>query len=139
MKLSSNKARGRRIELMMTPMIDVVFQLLIFFMCTAAFVRTERHLDPAIKVRKQAAAAASHLEPAIVEVSRGDAGFAYKLGGRQINSQAELTRLLSQFDNKIDGAFVRVSDEAPFDMAAAAIQACKAAGFLSVSYVPLEP
>jgi biopolymer transport protein ExbD len=139
MKLSSTKARGRRIELMMTPMIDVVFQLLIFFMCTAAFVRTERHLDSAIKVRKQAPAAASHLEPAIVEVSRGDAGFAYKLGGRQIASQEELTRILKQFENKIDGAFVRVADEAPFNMAAAAVQACKSAGFLSVSYVPLEP
>jgi hypothetical protein len=105
----------------------------------AAFVRTERHLDSAIKVRKQGATAASHLEPAIVEVSRGAADFVYKLGGREITTQEELTGVLRQFENKIDGAFVRAADEAPYGMAAAAIQACKSAGFLSVSYVPLDP
>ena len=46
--------------------------------------------------------------------------------------------LLKQFENKIDGAFVRVSDDVPFDMAAAAIQACKTAKFLTVSYVPMD-
>lgn len=139
MKLSSRKVGGRKVELMMTPMIDVVFQLLIFFMCTAAFVRTERHLDPAIQVRRQGAAAASHLEPAIVEVTHGDTGFVYKIGNRQLSSQDELTGVLKKFDNKVDGAFVRAADDAPYGMAAAAIQACKSAGFLSVSYVPLDP
>jgi biopolymer transport protein ExbD len=121
----------------MTAMIDVVFQLLIFFMVTASFVQTEKNLDPAIKVNKNSAAAAtSHLEPAIVEISRGAGGFVYKLGGREISSQEELTKILRQFENKVDGAFVKVPDEAPFAMAAAAIQACKAAGFPAVSYVP---
>jgi hypothetical protein len=33
---------------------------------------------------------------------------------------------------------VRVSDGAPFRMAAEAIQACKDADFVSVSYVPMD-
>jgi biopolymer transport protein ExbD len=139
MKLSSHKRGTSKLEIQMTAMIDVVFQLLIFFMVTASFVKTEKNLDPAIKVKKSSAQATSHLEPAIVEVSRGGGGFVFKLGGREIQSQEELTRLLRQFDNKVDGAFVKVADDAPFAMAAAAIQSCKSAGFLAVSYVPNDP
>jgi biopolymer transport protein ExbD len=139
MKLTSRKKGRSKIELQMTSMIDVVFQLLIFFMVSASFVKTEKNLDPAIKVKKSSiTAATSHLEPAIVEVSRGTSGFVFKLGGRETESQEELTSILRQFENKVDGAFVKVADDAPFAMAAAAIQACKSAGFLAVSYVPSE-
>ena len=140
MKLSSRKVqRETKIELSMTSMIDVVFLLLIFFMTTASFVKTERNLDSAIKVRQRSASASARdLEPAIVEVTQAAAGFVYKVGEREIESDTELTDLLKQFDNKADGAFVRVSAEAPFRMAATAIQSCKSAGFGVVSYVPLD-
>ena len=142
MKLSSRKLNSRSLDLNMTSMIDVVFLLLIFFMVTASFVKTERNLDSAIKVNKQSASAAnSFLEPAIVEIAprQGGAGeYVYKLGGREFASQAELTRVLRQFDNKADGAFVKVPDGAPYRMAPAAVQACKSAGFVSVSYVPVD-
>jgi len=140
MRLSSRKLQHeRQIELSMTSMIDVVFLLLIFFMTTASFVRTERDLDSAIKVNSRSASqAASDLEPAIVQVVPGGGGFVYKLGTREITSEQELEQVLRQFENKADGAFVRVADQAPFAMAAAAIQACKDAGFLVVSYIPLE-
>lgn len=139
MRLSSRKLqRESKIELAMTSMIDVVFLLLIFFMVTTSFVKTERELDSAIKVKKKSAAAPSDLEPAIVEIVRGDSGWVYRIGSRDMTSSDELTGVLRQFDNKLDGAFVRVSDDAPFAMAAAAIQACKSANFLAVSYVPLS-
>jgi biopolymer transport protein ExbD len=142
MKLSSRKLeRGTQIELQMTSMIDVVFLLLIFFMVTAAFVRTERNLDPAIKVKRSSAAQAQmDFEPTIVDVGLGESGrFVYKLGSREMTSDEELTNLLKLMGNKVDGAFVRVSDDAPFRMAAAAVQACKAAGYPAVSYVPKSP
>jgi len=140
MKLTSRSGRhSSRIELQMTSMIDVVFLLLIFFMVTASFAKTERELDPAIRVEKAAATKSrTQLEPAIVEIVGGPGRFAYKLGGREFNSPAELTAVLRQFENKSDGAFVRVPDDAPFDMAAAALQACMDAKFLAVSYVPLS-
>jgi biopolymer transport protein ExbD len=140
MRLSSRRIhRERRIELAMTSMIDVVFLLLIFFMLTLSFVRTERNLDSAIKVNQQASTAASRdLQPALVAVVRGETGYVYRLGGRDVAAEAELTDLLRQFDNKGDGAFVRAADGAPFRMAAAAIQACKTAGFGLVSYLPGE-
>jgi biopolymer transport protein ExbD len=110
---------------------------LIFFMVTSSFNKPERELDPAIKLQRAAGPAASDLAPAIVDVVQAGGGFVFKLGGREFTSAGELTGVLRQLDNKLDGAIVRVQDEAPFDMAAGAIQACKAAGFSLVSYVPL--
>ncbi|MBC8354748.1 MAG: biopolymer transporter ExbD [Planctomycetes bacterium] len=122
----------------MTSMIDVVFLLLIFFMTTASFVKTERDLDSTIKVNEKSAAQASDLEPAIVEIVAGGTGFVFRVGSRELIAGDELTNVLRAFPNKLDGAFVRVSDGAPFEMAAVAIQACKDADFVSVSYVPID-
>lgn len=139
MKLSSHKlSRDTRPELSMTSMIDVVFLLLIFFLTTSSFVKTERDLDSGIQVQRQSGDTRSDFEPAIVDVIRTDDQLVFRIGAREFRSQQELTRVLRQFENKADGAFVRVADDVPFDMAAAAIQACRAARFLTVSYVPLE-
>lgn len=40
-----NRASGSRIAVDMTPMIDVVFQLLIFFMCTLKMIEPEGDFD----------------------------------------------------------------------------------------------
>jgi len=137
MKLTSRR-HGAKIDLQMTSMIDCVFLLLIFFMVTSSFSLAERELDTGIKVQRAASRAASDLAPAIVDVVRGaSGGFAYKVGARELATTRELTDVLRQFDNKLDGAFVRAADEAPFHMAASAVQACKSAGFTLVSYVPL--
>lgn len=137
MKLSSRKIqRNSRVTLQMTSMIDVVFLLLIFFMTTASFVRTERDLAAAVKVKdKSTSSAPSDLEPAIIDIVRAGDKWVFRVGGRETDSLEELTNILKQFENKLDGAFVRVGDEAPFRMAATAIQAAKSAKFSSVSYV----
>jgi biopolymer transport protein ExbD len=137
MKLSNRRLqRHRRIQLSMTSMIDVVFLLLIFFLTTASFVPTERDLESTMRVRSTSATA-SDLQPAVVDVVPGRTGFVYRLGQRELNDSEELLDLLARFDNKAQGAFVRVSDRAPFRMAAAAVQVCKTAGFASVSYIPM--
>ncbi len=140
MKLSSHKIeRDSRLELSMTSMIDVVFLLLIFFMVSSSFVKTERDLDSGIKVERQSASQQENdFEPAIVDVVSANGTFVFRLGTRDFKTQEELVQVLRQFDNKADGAFVRIGDDVPFDMAAAAIQACKTANFVTVSYVPLN-
>ena len=118
-------------------MIDVTFLLLIFFMITSSFTKTERELDPQMKVNKQAPTSrSSQLEPAIIDLVKTENGFVMRLGGRDFTTVPEMVPVLRQLDNKGDGAFVRVPPEAPFDLAATAIQACKTAGFPFVSYVP---
>jgi biopolymer transport protein ExbD len=140
MRLSSRKRSGEtKLELSMTPMIDVVFLLLIFFMLTTAYMRPEAHLDSAIKVREKSAATATDLEPAVVEVVRSGDAALFRIGAREFKTQEELTAVLRQFPNKLDGAFVRVPDDVSFRWAAAAIQACKSADFIAVSYIPWMP
>ncbi|MBA2113430.1 ExbD/TolR family protein [Bremerella alba] len=139
MKLSSHKrAHKRQITLEMTSMIDVVFLLLIFFIVTASFTKTERDLDAVTKVNeKSSSAAETDLEPAVVLLAQVDGGWVYQIGSNNLTTFAELQEVLDKFPNKTDGAFVRAPDAAPYGMAASAIQACKNADFPGVSYVPL--
>ena len=137
MRLTNRRTQhGQKIELSMTSMIDVVFLLLIFFMTTASFVKTERDLDSNIKTQDSSSAAASDLEPAIVDIVDSGGRFVFRVGAREVVDAAELTGILRQFPSKLDGAYVKVSNEAPFRMVAAAIQACKDADFTTVTYVP---
>lgn len=137
MRLTNRRTRhGEKIELSMTSMIDVVFLLLIFFMTTASFVKTERQLDTNIKNQDSSSSAASDMEPAIVEIVNDGGQFAYRVGARDVRTAAELTRILRQFPNKLDGAYVKANNDAPFHVTAAAIQSCKDADFAAVTYVP---
>jgi len=137
MRLTNRKPQhGEKIELSMTSMIDVVFLLLIFFMITSSFVKTERELDSNIKNQDSTSSSASDLEPAIVEIVNSGGQFVYRIGAREVQEASDLTNILRQFPNKLDGAYVKVSDDAPFRMAAAAIQSCKDADFTTVTYVP---
>lgn len=137
MKLSSVKVNQKSsIDLQITPMIDVVFLLLIFFMVNLSVNKTEKELDPAIKQSQAGGASQMDFEPVIVEIVLGANGrYVYRLGASEYGA-AELKLKLDQFPNKFDGAFVKVSDGAPFGMAATAIQHCKSTGFNKVSYVP---
>jgi len=137
MRLTNRRPQhGEKIELSMTSMIDVVFLLLIFFMITSSFVKTERELDSNIKNQDSTSSSASDLEPAIVEIVNSGGQFVYRIGAREVQEASDLTNILRQFPNKLDGAYVKVSDDAPFRMAAAAIQSCKDADFTTVTYVP---
>jgi len=135
MRLTSRR-HGSKIDLQMTSMIDCVFLLLIFFMVTSSFNRTERELDTGLAAQAREAKAAGDLAPVVVEVVAADGKFVFKVGGRQLASREELTDVLRKIENKLDGAFVRAADDAPFLMASGAIQACKDAGFLKTVYAP---
>ena len=139
MRLSNRKNKGPTVELQMTSMIDVTFLLLIFFMITSSFIKTERELDPQLKVNKQApTSATSRVEPVIIDLVAVGNGFVMRLGGRDFSTAPELSGVLRQLPHPGEGAFVRVPPNAPFELAATAIQACKTAGILQVSYVPKD-
>jgi len=136
MKLSSRHSRSSRLELSMTSMIDVVFLLLIFFIVSTTFVRPEREIASAIQVNeKRAADNESNLEPAIVDVIIQNSQVMFRIGAVRTTDLEEVKKLLEGFENKSEGAFVRVSDDVPYEAAAQAIGACHASGFTSVSYL----
>ena len=141
MKLSNRSVdnRSNKIELSMTSMIDVVFLLLIFFLVTTTFVRPEKQLLSSIKVQEKSASDSSYdLEPAIIEILGPTDKVRYRLGAVITNDLDEIERMLETFENKLDGAFVKVDNEVPFDHVAQVIAACKRSGFPVVSYLPAK-
>lgn len=71
--LRDPRARAR-VTLSITPMIDVVFQLLIYFLLTAGFMGNERHLRAEMPPEQRDAAGSRELtlegEPLVIRVSR---------------------------------------------------------------------
>lgn len=123
----------------MTSMIDVVFLLLIFFLVTTTFMRPEQQVQSAIKVNERDSQdMRSELEPAIVDVTLRNGKVWFRLGAIRTNDIDEIRNTLKTFDNKEDGAFVRVSDDVEFEHAARAVGACRDSGFNAVSYLPLR-
>lgn len=136
MRLQDRPDRPRQeAELPLTSLIDVVFLLLIFFMLTSAYVMNESRLSSALQMERSASGRAADLQPQIVHVEQREGRATFRLGERIVASQAELTSLLASLP-KEGGVFVRVSDAAPVEGAAAALQAARDAGFIRVSYVP---
>ncbi len=140
MRLSKFRpSRETRLELSTTAMIDVVFLLLIFFLVTTTFFRPERHLDPNIKVQQQSGAdTMQDIEPAVVDVLRIDGQPRYRLGTLTTGNISRIFEQLQQFPNKSKGAYVRLSDDVPYGMAAQAINACRQSGFNLISFMPLR-
>ena len=141
MRLSNRKFLNRRpsLEISMTSMIDVVFLLLIFFLVTTTFIKPERQLNSAIKVeRTDAGLKNSDLDPALLDLFVVNDRVVFQLGARQTTNLDDLKPVLEDFDNKLDGAFVRVTGLVPFDHAARAIGLFKSCGYEHVSYLPAD-
>ena len=123
----------------MTSMIDVVFLLLIFFLVTTTFVKPERQIATNIKVNESSSGTAfSDLEPAVIDVIQVGEKPVFRIGAVTTSDVERLRKLLNSFENKSEGAFVRVGPDAMFDGVAQAIGACRDAGFASVSYISAE-
>jgi biopolymer transport protein ExbD len=139
MRLSSRKsARTVRFELSMVSMIDVVFLLLIFFLVTTTFVRPEVRVASAIRTQLESVStSASDLEPARIEIVQRGAEFVYRIGRTESTHWETIENVLTTFRRKDAGAFVRCVDDAPFDLPARAIHACKRLGFEPVTYLQL--
>jgi biopolymer transport protein ExbD len=138
MRLSSRKSvRTVRFELSMVSMIDIVFLLLIFFLVTTTFVRPEVRVASAIHVlRELTPSSPEDLEPARIEIVSSGTDFVYRIGTIESAEWTDIERVLGSFRRKDLGAFVRAVDDAPFDLPARAIHACKRLGFQPVTYLP---
>jgi len=134
--LRHRAVRGRAVgHLPMTSLIDVVFLLLVFFMVTASMSRSESELASALRASDRGSGAAADLQPQIVDVEQTGGVARFRIGQRVLGTQADLRDVLASLP-KDQGVFVRVADEAPVWATAAALQACKDAGFVRITYVP---
>ena len=117
-----------------------MFLLLVFFLVTSTFLLPERQIASNITVSNEDSARAPvDLEPAVVEVMLMSDKPYYKIGAFTTEDERQLIDFLSDFVNKQDGAFVRASDDVPFEITTRAIAACRIGGFETVTYVPTNP
>lgn len=131
---SSRKRPGGG-SLPMTSMIDVVFLLLIFFMVTSVMTPSESQLAAALQSERKGGRAAD-FQPQIISIEIFEGQPIFRIGERMLTTQDSLTSLLRGLP-KESGVFVKVAGDVPVSAVAAAIQACKDAGFIKVSYVPV--
>lgn len=122
----------------MTPMIDVVFLLLVFFLCTASFDRPEQNLAASLIVAAtesgagQATAETPELDDVTIVGAVNDGVTAWTVNeGRTTTDLAELTSLLAQLA-AIDRALPVTIDsgpDVPMRDVVGAYDAARAAGF----------
>jgi len=154
MQLPPPHASRREFEVSMTPMIDVVFLLLIFFVCTASFQRPESILPSKLQL------AGSSTEPVPVELELADLErIVVRITGRRnptgthpdqgspdltryaINDQpcpsrarlAELLRTLASIDAGLP-VVLDIAAEVPLGSAIDVYDTCRLAGFEQIQF-----
>lgn len=120
-------------RLPITAFLDVVLFLLFYFLLAGNLADIEAELPSGLKTERQSGR--SDLSPQVVHV-RSDGGRpAFQIGERVLGDRASLAAILTQLP-KDQGVFVKVAGSASVEAAAAALQACRDAGFSKVNYVP---
>lgn len=143
------RARAR-VSLSITPMIDVVFQLLIYFLLTAGFMGNERHLRAEMPPEQAEAARSQALaleaDPLVIRVTRGsdgvtialDAGLAAPRDARELEQvlrdalvAADRPRGLFTSDHPIR---IVAAPDVPWQDVVEVFNAVVAAGYRSVAF-----
>ncbi|MFG0292593.1 MAG: biopolymer transporter ExbD [Phycisphaerales bacterium JB065] len=130
---------GRRSRLpsplQITPMIDVIFLLLIYFLLSTSYTPPEAELSPTLQTEQVEGGSSADLQPQIVVVGLFNNQPGFALGEQLFRDKDSLLRVLQKLP-KEGGLFIEGSDAVTVRWAAAAIQAGRDAGFATVTYVP---
>ncbi len=124
-------------ELELAPMIDVVFQLLIFFIVTWQFARFERDMDISVPAAEEAENMDRQQGEIIVNVrTNGD----IVLNGRNVSREELLTKLKAISDAYPDQAVIlRGASEADFQAIINVLDEIKKAGIWNVAFATTKP
>lgn len=136
MRVRPKDNRGEPGELPLTPMIDVVFLLLIYFMVTATITPPESRVASTLQ-GEQGAGQARDLKPQVVTIDTQNGTVVYRLGARVMADRPSLAAALEQLP-KEGGLFIRVTDRAPWSAVAGVMQEAHDAGFIKRTYVPAD-
>ncbi|MDX1945537.1 MAG: biopolymer transporter ExbD [Pirellulaceae bacterium] len=115
----------------LTPMIDIVFQLIIFFMVGARFTELEKNIDLKVPQVSDVAALTAAPEKRVIDVH---ADGRIELD-RQPRSLPQLTTELATIRRQYDelGVVVRGDATGPFQNVAAVLTACRQAGISEIN------
>lgn len=131
--MSRRARRTALVELNLTPLIDMIFILIIFFMVTGTFVR-----ESGIEVQKPQAATASAQAPTVVLGI--DSDNVLWMEGRPVDLRS-LQALMARFQaENPDGAVLVAADAASRNgVLVRVLDACRAAGVKNVSIAATRP
>lgn len=125
----------------MTPMIDVVFLLLIFFVCTASFRMAETVLPTPVTQGATDAVLPPDMEEVeldriLIEVAQDRGRVELAVNGQECPSLerlAELLVALSSLDNTL-AVILDVEGETPLGAAIDVVDRCRLAGFEEIQF-----
>ena len=115
-------------EINITPMLDVVFILLIFFIVTANFIK-----EPGLEVNRPDSETAGPTENAAILIAVGNAGEIY-MDGRRIDKRqvkANVVRLLAE--NPQGSVVIQADEKATADTIMAVMDGAREAGVYNIS------
>lgn len=125
-----------RHRLALMALIDVVLFLLLYFMVAGTLAPPDGELSSALRSEKGGKGSAADFAPQVVTVDADANGKpVFRFGPRAFGDRAGLTEVIRGLP-KDGGIFVKVSGRVPVEAGAAALQACKDAGFTRITYVP---
>lgn len=125
-----------RYKLSLIALIDVVLFLLLYFMIAGTLAPEEKELPSTLRADRGSGGRQEDLAPQIVSVQLGSDGkLEYRIGARAATDKNALAAILRVLP-KEGGVFVRTSGQVRVEAAAAALQACRDAGFVRITYVP---
>lgn len=125
-----------RYKLSLIALIDVVLFLLLYFMVAGNLSPEEKELPSTLRGDRGSGGRQEDLQPQIVNVQLGGDGKPeYRIGARAATDRDSLAAILRVLP-KEGGVFVRTSGRVRVEAAAAALQACRDAGFVRITYVP---
>lgn len=140
MRLPVGGNRGGKPELKMTSMIDVVFLLLIFFVCTASFqepeVRLPTHLLAQGTAPTDTPAPPDPFEPVRVQVAREGEAVVWTLAGRTIRARGEIRSALAALAQAAPEVPVVVDPAGPTPIGDVIelYDFCRVAGFAKIQF-----
>jgi biopolymer transport protein ExbD len=133
------KYRTRRfalegVRLPLIALVDVVLFLLLYFIIAGTLTPPEGELASSLRTDRGGTGRSSDLLPQILMVDYPAGRARFRIGERVMEDKASLVGLLAQLP-KEGGIVLKVAGEAPVESAATALQACRDAGFVNISYV----
>lgn len=142
--------RDRELTIEMTPMIDVVFQLLIFFICTASFERMEELLPTNMltqgsqKTQVEVEPEIDPLEPVVVKLLLADGRVVWDISGNRLPSLAAVRTRLNALGG-LSGAreklpvILDIAQEVPLGDVIDVYDLCKTIGFEKIQFAAKVP
>lgn len=128
---------GQAAELELAPMVDVVFQLLIFFIVSWQFARFERDMDISVPAAEQTESKDRQAGEIIINVRKDGT---IVLNGLVVTEAALLDKLKAISEAYPDqAAILRGSSEAEFQSIINVLDVIKEAGIWNVAFATTKP